>query len=85
MQNFCACIYQAIFARKPFGQLRTQYFRASSRSSRPAPNAAGRNQCSTGTVVVPMTFCRDGMYRKMKATAMAKIMAGKRERFCGVC
>ena len=85
MQNFCACIYQAIFARKPFGQLRTQYFRASSRSSRPAPNAYCCKLFSTGTVVVKFKFCRDGMYRKMKATAMAKIMAGKRERFCGVC
>lgn len=47
--------YQAILATKLPGNLLTRNFRASSKSNKPIPNAIGKNQCSTGTVVVART------------------------------
>lgn len=53
--------HQAILASKPLGQVRTQYFLDSSRTSKPIPKAAGRNQCSTETVLVSIVSWRAGM------------------------
>lgn len=47
--------HQASFATNPPRNLLTKNFLPSSSSNNPIPNAMGKNQCSTGTVVVPST------------------------------
>lgn len=52
--------YHANLAKNLPGYLLTRNFRPSSNSNRPMPNAIGRNQCSTGTVVVSSTVWNFG-------------------------
>lgn len=55
-----ASFYQANLSNKPPGHLLTAAFLPSSKTNNPIPKLTGKNQYSTGMVVVPIAACTLG-------------------------